>query len=68
MSQDGSVGSDSLTVSDGNNIEPLPGLETIFQELLQEDGYDFIPPLYLVMSYQLVSKKLKNQYKLIWWS
>lgn len=55
MSQDGSVGSDSLTVSDGNNIEPLPGLETIFQELLQEDGYDFITPLYLVMSYQLVS-------------
>lgn len=38
--QDGSANSDSLTISD-NTIEPLPGLDAIFKELLQEDGiYD----------------------------
>ncbi|KAF3456990.1 hypothetical protein FNV43_RR01647 [Rhamnella rubrinervis] len=36
--QDGSVGSDSESISDASNIEPLPGLETILEELLQEDG------------------------------
>ncbi|KAK9288493.1 hypothetical protein L1049_016952 [Liquidambar formosana] len=36
--QDGSVGPDSLGTSNSYNIEPLPGLETIFEELLREDG------------------------------
>ncbi|WRX20228.1 S1 domain - like 3 [Theobroma cacao] len=37
--QDGSAGSDSLTTSNGSTIEPLPGLDTIFKELLQENGF-----------------------------
>lgn len=41
-SQDGSVGPDSLTPSDSSTIVPLPGLEAIFEELLQEYGYGFI--------------------------
>nr|CAN68483.1 hypothetical protein VITISV_006784 [Vitis vinifera] len=36
--QDGSTGPDSLRTSDSYDIEPLPGLETIFEELLQEEG------------------------------
>lgn len=41
--QDGSVISDSSSMSSSNsNIEPLPGLGAIFEELLQEDGYGFI--------------------------
>uniref|UniRef100_A0A5B7BLB0 S1 motif domain-containing protein n=1 Tax=Davidia involucrata TaxID=16924 RepID=A0A5B7BLB0_DAVIN len=36
--QDGSVGPDSLSTSHNYNIEPLPGLEAIFEELLREDG------------------------------
>lgn len=39
--QDGSLDPDSLSSSDSNVIEPLPGLETILEELLQEDGYVF---------------------------
>lgn len=42
MSQDGSAGSNSLMDREDNNVEPLPGLETILEELLQEDGYGFI--------------------------
>ncbi|XP_021291141.1 uncharacterized protein LOC110421792 [Herrania umbratica] len=38
--QDGSAGSDSLTTSNGSTIEPLPGLDAIFKELLQENGID----------------------------
>ncbi|KAJ7957289.1 30S ribosomal protein S1-like [Quillaja saponaria] len=38
--KDGSVPSDSFNSSTSNKIEPLPGLETILQELLQEDGID----------------------------
>lgn len=37
-SQDGSEGPDSLNPNNSSNIEPLPGLEAIFEELLQEDG------------------------------
>ncbi|XVF84516.1 hypothetical protein PTKIN_Ptkin17bG0043200 [Pterospermum kingtungense] len=37
--QDGSANSDSLTTSNSGTIEPLPGLDAIFKELLQEDGY-----------------------------
>lgn len=42
--QDGSVISDSssMSSSNSNTIEPLPGLGAIFEELLQEDGYGFI--------------------------
>jgi hypothetical protein len=42
ISQDASVVPDSLSNSDINTIEPLPGLEMIFEELLQEDGYEII--------------------------
>ncbi|EXB87082.1 30S ribosomal protein S1 [Morus notabilis] len=38
--QEDSDSSDSLSISNGSNIEPLPGLETIFEELLREDGID----------------------------
>nr|XP_011462848.1 PREDICTED: uncharacterized protein LOC101312343 [Fragaria vesca subsp. vesca] len=38
--QDGSEGPDSLNPNNSSNIEPLPGLEAIFEELLQEDGID----------------------------
>lgn len=40
--QDGSVGYDSADTNNGYDIEPLPGLETIFEELLREDGYVLI--------------------------
>lgn len=40
MSQEGLDSSDSLSANESSNIEPLPGLEAIFQELLREDGYD----------------------------
>ncbi|XP_059650946.1 uncharacterized protein LOC132298219 isoform X2 [Cornus florida] len=36
--QDGSVASDSLSTSNSYDIEPLPGLGTILEELQQEDG------------------------------
>ncbi|XWS22285.1 hypothetical protein CRYUN_Cryun29cG0021300 [Craigia yunnanensis] len=38
--QDGSANSDSLTTSNSSTIEPLPGLDAIFKELLLEDGID----------------------------
>lgn len=37
--QDGSADLDSLSGGEGDSIEPLPGLETILEELQQEDGY-----------------------------
>ncbi|KAL8120960.1 hypothetical protein AgCh_017941 [Apium graveolens] len=36
--KDGSVGSDSSSEDESYDIEPLQGLETIIEELLQEDG------------------------------
>lgn len=44
--QDGSVISDSssMSSSNSNTIEPLPGLGAIFEELLQEDGYGLSLP------------------------
>lgn len=42
ISQDASADPDSLSNSNISTIEPLPGLEAIFEELLQEDGYEFI--------------------------
>ncbi|KAF8402185.1 hypothetical protein HHK36_013137 [Tetracentron sinense] len=36
--QDGQFGSETLSMPDNFNIEPLPGLETICKELMQEDG------------------------------
>ncbi|GMN66440.1 hypothetical protein TIFTF001_035535 [Ficus carica] len=38
--QEDSDSSASLSTSGSSNIEPLPGLEAIFEELLQEDGID----------------------------
>ncbi|XP_031402813.1 uncharacterized protein LOC116212375 isoform X3 [Punica granatum] len=38
--QDGSLNPGSLGINEESNIEPLPGLETIFQELLREEGID----------------------------
>ncbi|XP_010245775.1 PREDICTED: uncharacterized protein LOC104589228 [Nelumbo nucifera] len=38
ISQDNHIGSDNLSTSDDLNIEPLPGLDIILKELLQEDG------------------------------
>ncbi|KAK4752407.1 hypothetical protein SAY87_021205 [Trapa incisa] len=40
--QDDKVNADSLGINEESNIEPLPGLEAIFQELLQEEGIDNI--------------------------
>ena len=40
MPQEDVDSSDLLSTSSGSNIEPLPGLETIFEELLKEDGYE----------------------------
>lgn len=37
--QDGLADADSLSGSDSSGIEPLPGLETILEELQKEDGY-----------------------------
>lgn len=37
--QDDSADPDSLNGRDSSGIEPLPGLETILEELLREDGY-----------------------------
>lgn len=39
MLQGGSAYPDSLNGSNSSGIEPLPGLETILEELLREDGY-----------------------------
>lgn len=41
-SQDSHIGSDSLSTNGGYSIEPLPGLDAIFEELLREDGCGFI--------------------------
>jgi hypothetical protein len=40
--QDGSIAPDPLNMHNSITIEPLPGLESIFQELTREDGYGFI--------------------------
>ncbi|XP_009102590.1 30S ribosomal protein S1 homolog B [Brassica rapa] len=40
--KDSSSGSPSLSSSNGDTIEPLPGLETILEELLQEDGIEAV--------------------------
>lgn len=37
--QDASAKPESMSVSNNNTIEPLPGLGAIFEELLLEDGY-----------------------------
>lgn len=42
VTQDASVSDDYLNNS--YEIEPLPGLETIIQELLREDGYENLFP------------------------
>ena len=40
--QDGSIAPDSSSMHNSITIEPLPGLESIVQELVREDGYGFI--------------------------
>lgn len=36
--QDGEFASDAFNMSDNLNLEPLPGLDSICKELVQEDG------------------------------
>ncbi|XP_022735256.1 30S ribosomal protein S1, chloroplastic isoform X2 [Durio zibethinus] len=61
--QDGSANSDSLTTSNISTIEPLPGLDAIFKELLQEDGiYD------VRISRQGFEKRVVSQDLQIWLS
>ncbi|KAK6279340.1 hypothetical protein POUND7_019607 [Theobroma cacao] len=61
--QDGSAGSDSLTTSNGSTIEPLPGLDTIFKELLQENGIDDVR-----ISRQGFEKRVVSQDLQLWLS
>jgi len=37
--KDGSAIPDSFSSTASSRIDPLPGLDTILEELLQEDGY-----------------------------
>lgn len=39
---------DSLDASDHFTIEPLPGLDTIMEELLKEEGYDYVLYLFFI--------------------
>ncbi|KAL5542820.1 hypothetical protein UlMin_010530 [Ulmus minor] len=55
--------SESLSTSDGSNIEPLPGLETIFEELLQEDGINDVR-----ISRQGFEKRVVSQDLQLWLS
>ncbi|KAB1213473.1 30S ribosomal protein S1, chloroplastic [Morella rubra] len=59
--QEGSTVPDSL--SNSSNIEPLPGLETIFEELLQEDGIDDVR-----ISRQGFEKRVVSQDLQLWLS
>ncbi|KAL1219325.1 Small ribosomal subunit protein bS1c [Cardamine amara subsp. amara] len=40
--KDSSAGSPTLSSNNGDTIEPLPGLETILEELLKEDGIEAV--------------------------
>lgn len=51
MLQDGIADSDSMSDSGSSGIEPLPGLESILEELLQEDGYVSITEKYNYLTY-----------------
>ncbi|OMO75929.1 hypothetical protein CCACVL1_15984 [Corchorus capsularis] len=61
--QDDSAGSDSLSTSETSTIEPLPGLDAIFKELLQEDGIDDVR-----ISRQGFEKRVVSQDLQLWLS
>ncbi|GMY32192.1 30S ribosomal protein S1 homolog B isoform X1 [Fagus crenata] len=61
--QDASAVPDSLSNSNISNIEPLPGLKTIFEELLQEDGIDDVR-----ISRQGFEKRVVSQDLQLWLS
>lgn len=61
--QDASAVPDSLSNSNISNIEPLPGLETIFEELIQEDGIDDVR-----ISRQGFEKRVVSQDLQLWLS
>ncbi|XVF28954.1 hypothetical protein REPUB_Repub15cG0077100 [Reevesia pubescens] len=61
--QDGSANPDSLNTSNSSDIEPLPGLDTIFKELLQEDGIDDVR-----ISRQGFEKRVVSQDLQLWLS
>ncbi|OMO55475.1 hypothetical protein COLO4_35975 [Corchorus olitorius] len=63
ISQDDSAGSDSLSTSETSTIEPLPGLDAIFKELLQEDGIDDVR-----ISRQGFEKRVVSQDLQLWLS
>lgn len=49
--QDGAARPGSTSTSESYDIQPLPGLEEIFQELLKEDGYFFSNHLHENLSF-----------------
>uniref|UniRef100_A0A7N2LZ71 S1 motif domain-containing protein n=1 Tax=Quercus lobata TaxID=97700 RepID=A0A7N2LZ71_QUELO len=61
--QDISAVPDSLSNSNISDIEPLPGLETIFEELLREDGVDDVR-----ISRQGFEKRVVSQDLQLWLS
>lgn len=61
--QEGSADSDSLTTSNSSTIEPLPGLDAIFKELLQEDGINDVR-----ISRQGFEKRVVSQDLQLWLS
>ncbi|XP_075654405.1 uncharacterized protein LOC142624636 isoform X1 [Castanea sativa] len=61
--QDVSAVPDSLSNSNISDIEPLPGLETIFEELLREDGVDDVR-----ISRQGFEKRVVSQDLQLWLS
>ncbi|KAL9347682.1 hypothetical protein Peur_059048 [Populus x canadensis] len=61
--QDGSIAPDPLNMHNSITIEPLPGLESIFQELTREDGIDDIR-----ISRQGFEKRVVSQDLQLWLS
>ncbi|KAJ6319620.1 hypothetical protein OIU78_015100 [Salix suchowensis] len=61
--QDGSIAPDSLSMHNSITIEPLPGLESIVQELVREDGIDDIR-----ISRQGFEKRVVSQDLQLWLS
>ncbi|KAL3829269.1 hypothetical protein ACJIZ3_018071 [Penstemon smallii] len=61
--QDSSVDPDTLNTNDHLTIEPLPGLDTIIQELLNEDGIDNVK-----ISRQGFEKRVVSQDLQLWLS
>ncbi|KAJ4846319.1 hypothetical protein Tsubulata_040933 [Turnera subulata] len=59
--QDDIADSDHLSMSN-RTIEPLPGLEAIFLELLREDGYDIIIAVLMIVSVEKISWALSGKH------